>query len=191
MEYGSAAVLDFLAHAGNRGMLPPATAGALTVACRTVFEILEANEAADLREVDLDKVVKRFENKRARDFNPSSLKEYGRRVRRAWALFTDWKNDPANFAPKTRTTAAKKSDGKAAERAAEAATPPAVAPATPTVPAVKSPNAQLSTDVEGAYSTSFQIRRGHVVTICNLPLDLTREEAERLGAFVRLLSSAE
>ena len=190
MEYGSAAVLDFLAHAGNRGMLPPATVGALTVACRTVFEILEANEAADLRAVDLDKVVKRFENKRARDFNPSSLKEYGRRVRRAWSLFTDWKNDPANFAPKTRTTAAKKPDGKAARRAAEVPMPSALVAPAATAP-VSPPNVVSSTDVEGAYSTAFPIRRGHVVTISNLPVDLTREEAERLGSFVRLLGSAE
>jgi hypothetical protein len=188
MEYGSVAVLDFLAHAGNRGMLPSATAGALAVACRTVFEILDAEEAADLRQVDLDAVVKRFENKRARDFNPASLKEYGRRVRRAWGLFTDWNNDPANFAPKTRATAAKKPDGKPARRAPDAASPvPVSAPVT--APAAVSSVGFPSPELDGVYATAFPVRRGHMVTITNVPADLTSDEAERLAAFMRLLAS--
>lgn len=185
MEHGSAAVLDFLAHAGERGMLPAATAGALAVACRTVFDILDTEEAADLRRVDLDAVVKRFENKRARDFNPASLKEYGRRVRRAWGLFTDWKRDPANFAPKTRVTAARKADGKSVRRPADAlppvSSPVATTPASPQV-------GFTPADTDGVYSTAFPIRRGHMVTVANVPADLTKDEGERLAAFMRLLA---
>lgn len=190
MEYGAAAVLDFLAHAGERGMLPTATASALAVACRTVFEILDADEAGDLRRVDLDRVVKQFTNKRARDFNPSSLKEYGRRVRRAWDLFTAWKADPSNFAPKTRTTAAKKGSGRNGRRITES--DPSVAPAV--APPRSSPGTVAMTtalQVEGAYASAFPIRRGHVVTIANVPGDLSREEAERLAAFVRMLAAGE
>ena len=183
MEYGAAAVLDFLTHAGERGMLPAATASALAVACRTVFDVLEPEQAADLRQVDLDRLVKQFTNKRARDFNPSSLKEYGRRVKRAWELFSAWKSDPANFSPKTRTTAkrgVKRSDRSAADPVG-----------TPT-PTVSVPSTALAVDpfeFEGAYASAFPIRRGHVVTISNLPSDLTIAEAERLAEFVRLLGS--
>jgi hypothetical protein len=185
MEYGADAVLDFLAHAGERGMLPGATASALAVACRTVFGVLEADEAADLRRVDLDTLVKRFTNKRARDFNPSSLKEYGRRVRRAWDLFTAWKEDPANFAPKTRSTnitrGAKRAQRPASETLGVTIAPTAGSPST--VPAVSA--------FEDAFASSFPIRRGRVVTISNLPTDLTREEAERLAAFVTLLGATD
>jgi hypothetical protein len=169
-------------------MLPPATAGALAVACRTVFELLESAEAADLRAVDLEKLIRRFENKRARDFNPSSLKEYGRRVRRAWALFSEWKESPADFAPKTRAAAVKKAEGRATRRGAEgapAASPSAVVP----MPAVNLTATSPALDVEGVYSTAFPVRRGHVVTISNLPADLTVEEAERLSTFLRLMAS--
>ena len=185
MEYGAAAVLDFLAHAGERGMLPAATASALAVACRTVFEILEPGEAEDLRGVDLDRLVSRFVNKRARDFNPSSLKEYGRRVKRAWDLFSAWKSDPATFAPKTRSTAAKRDAAKRTER-------PVVEPVGAPTSAVPAPPPDLAFDPfgqNGAYSSAFPIRRGHVVSITNLPSDLTVAEAERLAAFVRLLSA--
>jgi len=184
MEYGSAAVLDFLAHAGERGMLPAGTASALTVGCRTVFEILEPGEAEDLRAVDLDRLITRFVDKRARDFNPSSLTEYGRRVRRSWNLFSAWKRDPANFAPKTRATAAKRAGKRLDRPAAESG-----GTRTPTAPV---PSAVLAVDaleLEGAYTSSFPIRRGHVVTISNLPSDLTTVEAERLAAFVKLLGA--
>ncbi len=184
MEYGSAAVLDFLTHAAERGMLPTATASALAVACRTVFEILEPGEAEDLRNVDLSRLVSRFSNKRARDFNPSSLKEYGRRVKRAWDLFSSWKSDPANFLPKTRATAARKG-AKRVDR-------PSTESASGQMPAMAVPSAVRSVEafeMPGAFSSAFPIRRGHVVTISNIPADLTGEEAERLAFYVRLLGA--
>jgi hypothetical protein len=182
MEYGSAAVLDFLTHAGERGMLPAATASALAVACRTVFEILEPGEAADLRGVDLERLVSRFVNKRARDFNPASLKEYGRRVKRAWDLFSSWKKDPANFSPKTRATAPKQGVGTVDRSNAQPRTTP-VSGIAATSPA--------AVEHDDGYSSAFPIRRGRVVTISNLPTDLTGDEAERLAAFVRLLGAVQ
>ncbi len=185
MEYGADAVLDFLAHAGERGMLPAATASALAVACRTVFGVLEPDEKTDLRLVNFEGLVTRFNNKRARDFNPSSLKEYGRRVRRAWDLFGAWKADPANFAPKTRTTVATKNGAKRAPRAEPVeALPPLPAPYVPAGPVID--DSHGSRDV---FSSSFPIRRGHVVTIANIPADLTSDEADRLAAYVTLLGA--
>jgi hypothetical protein len=88
-------------------MLPSATASALAVGSRTVFATPEALETDDLRALDLDTIVNRFATLRAADFNPGSLKEYGRRVHRAWELLWAWKADPATFNPRTRTTRAK------------------------------------------------------------------------------------
>ena len=98
-------LLDFLDHAGDRGLIPAATAQALAVATRNVLGVLSDSERNDLSQQDLDSVIKRFNNKRAKDFNPSSLKEYGRRLHRAVELFLAWREDPANFTVKTRATA--------------------------------------------------------------------------------------
>ena len=184
-EYGAAAVLDFLLHAGERGLLPAATASALAVGCRTVFEILDDGEAADLRAVDLNTLVNRFSNRRARDFNPSSLKEYGRRVHRAWELFSAWKADPANFSPKGRTTSAKISrEPKKADRRSISD------PMTNSFPAAVTVNA-IANESPDFFTSTFPIRRGHLVTIANLPADLTVDEAERLASFVRLLGASD
>ena len=150
-----------------------------------MFEVLNAEDAEDLRRVDLDRLVNQFTNMRARDFNPSSLKEYDRRVKRAWELFSAWKSDPANFAPKTRTSAVKRA-GKRVDRA----TPEKVGE-TALVNAPTSPTRSVDAfEQDGAYTSAFPIRRGHVVTISNLPSDLTIAEAERLAEFVKLLGSS-
>jgi hypothetical protein len=181
-EYGTDAVLDFLTHAGERGLIPPGTASALSVGCRTVFAILEENESLDLRSVDLDRVVARFFNRRAKDFNPSSLKEYARRVHRAWALFSSWKADPANFRAATRTTTAKTSRDSKMRNGGVASVESLHAPLS-TVQLESAP----TTVFPDTFSSSFPVRRGHLVAISNIPHDLTVEEAERLAAFVTLL----
>lgn len=178
MENGYSAddLVDFLDHASDRGLMPAATAQALAVASRNVLGVLSDAERADLRKLDLAAVVKRFSNKRAKDFNPSSLKEYGRRVHRAMDLFVHWRKDPAHFSVKTRAT----SSARKAARIDRAESDPTASPA-------RSPQASTAQST-GGYESAFPIRPGRVVSIVNLPDDLTPAEAERLAAFVRMLA---
>lgn len=167
-------LVEFLDHAGERGLMPAATARALAVASRNVFGVLSDEEKSDLGAQDLDAVVKRFTNKRAKDFNPSSLKEYSRRVRRAIELYLSWRADPANFTVKTRTTTTSRRKGKAAE-----ITDGDDAPSTfePTM-----------ADRPGTYHSSLPVRPGVVVTLANIPNDLTKSEAARLAEFIKMLA---
>ncbi|MGH7710527.1 MAG: hypothetical protein ACREOG_04555, partial [Gemmatimonadaceae bacterium] len=61
-------LLDFLDHAGDRGLMPAATAQALAVATRNVLGVLSDQERANLDAQDVEAVIRRFNNKRARDF---------------------------------------------------------------------------------------------------------------------------
>jgi hypothetical protein len=169
-------LLEFLAHASDKGLMPAATATALGVASRNVLGVLDASEREDLRNVDLDSVIDRFNNKRAKDFNPSSLKEYGRRVHRAIDLFLSWRGDPASFTVKTRA-------GSNARKKDRAGRPESVS------------MTQEEADIPvtalhdfGGYKSAFPIRPGIVVTVSNIPSDLTAAEAERLATFVRMLA---
>ncbi len=170
-------LLEFLVHAAEKGLMPTATAQALAVASRTVFSLLDESEKTDVRQVDLDALVRRFTNKRASDFSPSSLRDYGTRVHRAVELFVRWRDDPSRFTVKTRAT--KRAQGR------KIAIPDGIPRdskeqyrATPPVPI----------DSEG-YQTSFPVRRGQIVTLLNIPSDLTAAEAERLAAFVKMLAA--
>lgn len=159
-------LLAFLSHAADKGLMPSATAQALAVASRNIFGVLDAKERADLREVDLDEVTKRFVTKRARDFSPSSLKEYGNRVVRAVSMFLRWMEDPTTFSVKTRNTSA------SAKREKQS----------------PAPNVVKEPDGTAGYETSVPVRSGVVVTITNLPEDLTKAEAERLSTFIKMLA---
>jgi hypothetical protein len=172
--YSADDLLEFLGHAGDKGLMPAATTQALAVATRNVLGILSDAEKADLRQLDLDAAIKRFTNKRAKDFNPSSLKEYGRRIRRAVELFISWRDDPASFTVKTRkTTAPPKRDkelGSDESMTRETSTE-------------RAPD-----EVASTYRSAIPIRPGLVVTLFNIPNDLTSAEAERIAGFVRMLA---
>jgi len=168
-------LLEFLDHAGDRGLIPAATAQALAVASRNVLGVLSDQERKDLGQQDIDSVVKRFNNKRAKDFTPSSLKEYGRRVNRAIDLFLKWREDPANFTVKTRATTSPRkrernqetTDGSSGDQEySESVNLPGTA----------------------TYQSSIPIRPGLVITLINVPHDLSRAEADRLASFVQMLA---
>ena len=172
--YSTDDLLDFLEHAADRGLMPAATARALAVASRNVLGILTDAEKADLSQLDVDAVIKRFVNKRAKDFNPASLKEYGRRVRRAVELFLKWRADPSNFTTKTRASSTSRKKRGGTENGEQATKNPEVE----TVPA----------QLPGTYQSSLPVRAGVVVTLSNVPYDLTSAEAERLASFIRMLA---
>lgn len=188
-EYTLEELLDFLVHAAERGLMPAATAQALAVATRNVFAVLDDTERTGLPLDDLDGIIRRFHNKRARDFNPSSLKEYERRVRRAAELFLQWKQDPANFKVPTRSTPTSNKRGKNGARAGDSSRhTSAMAPADVAVPEDTSA-APVSSASAAVYDTKLPVRPGHMVQLSNLPFDLTVAEAERLAQFVRLLGA--
>lgn len=179
-------ITDFLAHAGARGLMPAATAQAFAVATRNVFSVLDEAERSHLPLDDLDSVIDRFNNRRSRDFNPTSLREYGRRVRRSVDLYLKWKSDPANFSVKTRSTSSSRRKAKPNSSATvkQLANPSdRIEPIEPQSPV--SFAVPVSPD---GYSTAFPVRPGHIVSIANIPNDLTSSEAERLAQFIRLLA---
>ena len=175
--YSADDLLDFLGHAGDRGLVPAATAQALAVASRNVLGVLTEEEKDDLSQLDLEAAIKRFNNKRAKDFNPSSLTAYGGRVRRAVDLFLQWRDDPANFTVKTRTASTPRRREKAVENGNTG---------------TKEAESARGLDLRaGTYQSSLPIRPGLIITLANVPHDLTRAEAERLANFVRMLAVVE
>jgi hypothetical protein len=49
--------------ASDHGLMPTTTARSLAVAARNIFSILSDRERADLHQLDLEAVIKRFNNK--------------------------------------------------------------------------------------------------------------------------------
>ncbi len=179
-KYSLEDLLDFLSHTANKGMMPAATSRALAVATRNVFGILDGEEQSNIGALDLNAVIKRFNIKRAKDFNSASLKEYGRRVQRAVELYEQWNENPAEFSVKTRTTGTRPKSGKATQNNVNNDASPTNIVATTA--------AQVSSSHHGTYESSFPVGAGRVITVSNIPKDLTSSEAEKLAQFVRMLA---
>jgi hypothetical protein len=171
-------LLGFLDHVAERGLMPAATAKALAVAVRNVLGVLSDTEQEDLSALDQTGVIKRFTIKRARDFNPSSLREYGRRFERAISLYETWREDPANFSVRTRDTSSPKNKVR----------PSGVNGLDATLGSSDQLSLAVTGGNSGAYTSSFPIRPDWVVTVANVPTNLSTTEAERLATFIRMLA---
>ena len=167
-------VLDFLSHAGDKGLMPAATSTALAVATRNVFGVLGEDEQKNIKALDLDTIIRRFDTKRKKDFNPTSLKEYGRRVRRVIELYEQWQDNPANFSVKTRV--ARKPRKVSQVEAPKPVFNHSTTDVPPTPPRT------------GTFQSSCPVGPGRVVTLSNIPEDLTSAEADKLARFVRVLA---
>ncbi|MEO7998543.1 MAG: hypothetical protein ABI852_13920 [Gemmatimonadaceae bacterium] len=178
-DHSTDEVILFLQHAGERGMIPAATVQALAVASRNVFGILSANEKKDVRILKMDDVIKRFMNKRAKEFNPTSLKEYGRRTKKAVDLFTAWRKDPSNFNVKTRTTSRTTATGQVSQTGPHTT-------GNASVHEYSKPDIGIPSG--NGYETTVPVRAGHLVTISNIPTDLTKAEAEKLAGLIQMLA---
>ncbi len=172
--YSAVDLLGFLDHAGDKGLMPAATAQALAVASRNILGVLTQEEQEDLSKLDIAAVIRRFNNKRAKDFNPASLKEYGRRLNRAVDLFLGWREDPANFSVKTRATGSgRKSEKKLPLNDASN---------------VGADEESIATSASASYQSALPVRPGVVISLTNIPNDLTKAEAARVANFVSLLA---
>lgn len=176
-------LMDFLAHAGEKGLMPAATAQALAVAVRRVLdELLDAAEKNDVRQLDVDAAIRRFNNKRAGEFKPDSLREYQRRVRRAVDLFLAWRDNPATFKPTTRTQRGNgESRKRSSTRGASTSAIDAVVAGTAPTPDGDAAGKSLH------YSVVFPVRPGQLIGLNGIPYDLTVTECERMTQFVRSL----
>lgn len=176
-DYSVAELLRFIGFAQDRGLVPRNSAIALASAVRRMLEPLDEGERADVRELDVDDCVRRLAN-RAR-LSPSALNDYRSRVRRAIDEFVEYRRDPTRWRPRSRRgrstdTAPDEAPNKPHDRRRARPRPSATA-----APAALSPDGPTLVFPLGG-------DRG-VVRLVGVPGDLTRTEADRLAAFVRLL----
>jgi hypothetical protein len=87
----------FLDFAGSKGLMKKATAGAYKTACGIILSILDENEAADLANIDLERIILRHRNLAAGKIPPKTLKTYETRVRAALNNFIEYNKDPSSW----------------------------------------------------------------------------------------------
>jgi hypothetical protein len=185
MDGTGAAMLAFLDWTGARGHLSKANVKAIKVGVKEVLEQAEGEgwESTDVRTLDVDDVVRRFETKSASKYSPKSLVAYGQRFRNAMNLYRGYLGDPGGWRPPRQLRSAPTSP----RRQTNGDRPPVkvTLPATASSPATEEPHERPD-----MMTFPHPIRRGNQTLYARLilPHDLTMKEAETIGRHIKTLA---
>jgi hypothetical protein len=182
MDTTGKALLDHWTWAATKGLMNSATAASLKSACTKVIGVLDDWESTDVRKIDVDDLILRFQHLHGREFTLSSLETYASRFRKAVQLFNEYVANPAGWRVSARPKKVKvREDARKSSNSngLEISEPVGAASAVEEKPA--HPEIHL-------ISYPFPLRRGLTVKL-SLPEDLTAIEAKRLSAFLMTLAS--
>lgn len=186
-DYSVNGLKQFISLVRDKGLASKSTAQGWVVAVNKVLEHVPENEHADVRAVDVQAAIRRFNNKNPGLLSPKSLGEYQRRVAQVITEFLNWAEDPVAYRPKgggatpvrrRAATDARRSSPMRQERqnipAAEATS--------------SSPSRSQALSQPLALTLNFPLRPDFLVQI-TVPRDLKTDEARRLSAFILTLAS--
>lgn len=164
-------LIEFLDYLADKGLMAKATISARKAAAGKVLGILGADEAADVTVLNLDDVIKRFQNLEGKNYTPGSLTTYLSRTKSAIDDFKAYIDNPLAFRPSVQSRATRKPEIKR---------DPAAAAASPTVSERQPVRQPLSDSI-----LPIQIRAETTVFIQGLPYDLTEAEAAKIANVIK------
>lgn len=173
------AVMQFLEYCKDKGLMKPRTAESRKAAVNQVLGILSEDEASDVAQVNLDVVMRRFQNLHGDRYTPDSLRTYKARVKNSIFDFLRFRENPMDFKP-TPAVSAK----------------PNTKPKPPSKPATRTDGTPRTTAIWSSSGSSFlststlpiPIRQDLTVLIHGLPFDLSETEARKIANVVLALA---
>jgi hypothetical protein len=184
---------QFLTWAGGRGEINPSTAGSLSVAVRAVLAVEPDPDRVDVREINVEDVLDRFETLNRTGYTTQSMQVYKSRFRRAVSMYVAWlekRSDWKNVGGRSRATktAGAGSGSNNSKRVGSKSTQAraAAAPA----PAAPHRDGEPTSDVTPMVPYDLPLRPGLRVRLV-LPEALTKADATRIAAFVNSLAFAD
>ena len=171
-DYSEDSFSDFMRQCVVSGLVNPATLRARKLAAEQLMVELKTPERQDLRLLDLDELCSRFHKLEGSTIRPESLDIYKSRLRDALNDFIAWTDDPNNFVPR-------ESEAKVLKEKLKQEPPDR-----------KRAREELALNPPRDPHQIFPvpIRDDLVVYIQNVPLDMTRREADKIAAVVRALA---
>lgn len=184
-DYSIDAFNKFLDYVIDKGLMKPETAKSRKRAANAVLGILEPEDRADLRKIDLDHVSHRFANLQGSSFKPTSLKMYASRTNAALSDFIQYVEDPMGFKPSLSPRSRKSSEnGKNEGKKVEKTTGNSQSGAG----GGQSVHRNEHTETHSHLVFPIPIREGVIVKVSNIPADLSATEAEKIAAVVKALA---
>jgi hypothetical protein len=172
--YSGKDLLEFLDYMLSKGLGKVDTLKSRRIACGRIFDVVGQDEVVDLRQIDVDHVMHRFQNLEGSKFSPGSLNTYKSRLRTSISDFLRYRENPSGFRAANQRTP--RQPRKQPEVSAQS-------PSTPTEQPERMTSAR-GVETRQTLELPIPIRATHVVKIAGLPYDLTRNEAQRIANVV-------
>jgi len=166
--------LKFLDWLGDKGLMPKNTVAARKAAVSKVLSILSDEEAHDVTKLNLDEVMRRFNNLEGNRYTPGSLTTYLSRVRSALDDFAVYLDNPLGFRPSAQT------------RVRRTTEPRKDAP--PHIPVQNHTNEAPTGIRVAANALSIPIRPDTTIVVQGLPYDLSETEAAKIANVIRAMA---
>jgi hypothetical protein len=173
-----AGLREFLDRAAGNGDLNPSTANALRAAVTSVLSVEDDPDQVDVRHLDVDTTLQRFETLHRSRYTPASMKSYQSRFRNAVAMYIAWLDKDPNWRKVVKARRAVAANGR------------------PSKPGAMAPELVHVQDTDfGVFDETAAVRlvtyhlplRPDLIVQLQLPVDLTPDDAARVAAFVKSL----
>jgi hypothetical protein len=186
-QYTGRGLMEFLDNAIAKGWFNIHSARALKTACQKVFDVESGWEDVDLRTLDTDALLDRWQNLRRNKYSDGSLSTYRTRFKQATKMYTArLEDDPAwrSYGPATRASTPRMNGTP--KKTTPAPTPPDGASDDDSTPD-PTPSALPHPARPSLMDFPFPLRDDLDVFL-RLPRDLRATEADRLCTFIQSLA---
>ncbi len=174
METGKT-LIDHWSWAADKGVMNRNTAAGLRAACVQVLGVVDDPEQINVANLDVEDLLTRFQNLRKQRFKPQVLEAYKRRFRNAVKSYKEYLENPGTWKPASQ------------ERSGGGERRPRSSTAAESITLIAEPK-HLTAAVASPGGEEYRLPlRPSVMARLILPMDLTRDEATRIKAFVDML----
>ncbi|CAI8879184.1 hypothetical protein [Burkholderia ambifaria] len=195
MEITKSGLMQFVDMITSKGWVNVNTGGSWKAAVKKLLGDVADDE--DVRRIDVKSQVLRYNNLHPGDLSPESLKTYEKRVTAAIQQFISYKTDPSNYKAPSRGFSngnnAKPEQKKRAEIKPAQASETSAAPGHPDQGKSDldygAPKTIGGTSTGANLALPFPLRPGYLAQVV-IPIDMTKDEADRLCAFIQTLAQA-
>lgn len=176
-----AGLREFLAWAVQKGELNTSTGNAQRVAVTKVLETEDDPDAVNIRDLDIERALERFENRNRSTYSTGSLATYKTRFRNAVTMYLAWLDGDSSWKSVVKSRNSRRaSSGRETSRTHSATS-------RFNLDAHRSEEDRSSK--LGVATVRYQLPlRPDLLVEIELPIDLTTADAERVSAFVRSLA---
>ncbi len=191
-RFSSKEMLRFIDFVGERGIVNESKAKNWKGAAQQFLAILADEEKPDLRSLDLDHLFDRFGNIKRTSMSGSSIKIYGSRFKGALNDFLSWAEDPTNYRHSGRTITAGTDVRSKKSKSSTAKTTPKKPEDQAVSQRENLGQQQIAQLIENRVVVfPIPISGGRIVTINNLPHELTKADAEKISSVIKALAMPE